>query len=50
MPRRAAFESIAEHVIPGAGHAVIWDAPEQTAHVPREILANWTSADEEKQA
>lgn len=50
MPRWAAFESIAEHIIPGAGHIVTWDAPAQTTHALREILENWTSADEEKRS
>jgi len=48
MPRWAAFESIAEHVIPGAGHVVTWDAPEQTTHALREILESWTHANEKR--
>ncbi|WP_345436136.1 alpha/beta fold hydrolase [Microbacterium gilvum] len=45
MPRWAALENVAEHVVPGAGHIVTWDAPAQTAHALREILENWRSAD-----
>lgn len=41
MPRWAAAEGVSEHVIPGAGHIVTWDAPEATSRVLRRIFAEW---------
>ncbi|WZH37340.1 MAG: alpha/beta hydrolase [Microbacterium enclense] len=49
MSRWAAFENIAEHVIPEAGHIVTWDAPAETTYTLREILENWRSADEHEE-
>ncbi|MFI8633620.1 alpha/beta fold hydrolase [Microbacterium sp. NPDC077663] len=48
MPRWAAFQGVAEHVIPRAGHIVTWDAPEQSTRALLGILEEWTSADLER--
>ncbi|MEW1836154.1 alpha/beta hydrolase [Microbacterium sp. NPDC079995] len=50
MPRWAAFEGVAEHVIPGAGHIVTWDAPEQSTRALLDILEEWTSADTDRRS
>ncbi len=39
MPRWADVEGIAEYVIPGAGHVVTWDAPDETSAALLGILA-----------
>ncbi|WP_278264650.1 alpha/beta hydrolase [Nocardia sp. AG03] len=44
MPRWARAEGVVEHVIPGAGHLVTWDAPEETTRVLLGILAQWELA------
>lgn len=41
MPRWAAVEGVTEYVIPGAGHMVTWDAPEETSRILIEILEEW---------
>lgn len=41
MPRWARTEGVAEHVIPGAGHIVTWDAPDATAHALLRVLGHW---------
>lgn len=43
MPRWARAEGIDEIVIPGAGHIVTRDAPEETTAVLRGILDAWES-------
>lgn len=37
----AAHEGIGECVIPGAGHIVTWDAPDQTSRLLLEVLDGW---------
>lgn len=44
MPRWAEAEGIEEHVIPGAGHIVTWDAPEATSEALLGILGGWGAA------
>ncbi|MEV0649367.1 alpha/beta hydrolase [Phytomonospora sp. NPDC050363] len=41
MPRWAAAERVAEHVIPGAGHIVTLDNPAATSRAMRELIASW---------
>ncbi|MGP9538083.1 alpha/beta fold hydrolase [Brachybacterium sp. AOP43-C2-M15] len=41
MPRWAEAEGVTEHVIPGAGHIVTWDAPERTSQLLLAILEGW---------
>ncbi|MFB7877808.1 alpha/beta fold hydrolase [Nocardia sp. NPDC056064] len=44
MPRWARAEGVAEQVIPGAGHLVTWDAPEETSRALLRTLAHWDLA------
>lgn len=41
MPRWAEAEGIEEHVIPGAGHMVTWDAPAEVSQLLLRILEDW---------
>lgn len=46
MPRWAAAEGVAEHVVPGAGHNVTLDAADATAVLLRDIVDRWTEVDQ----
>lgn len=39
--RWAATEGITEHVVPGAGHIVTWDAPDAVSVILSDILRDW---------
>lgn len=44
MPQWARSEGVTEHVVPGAGHIVTWDAPEATSRALLQILDEWGPA------
>lgn len=44
MPQWARSVGVAEHIIPGAGHIVTWDAPEATSQALLQILHEWSPA------
>lgn len=44
MPRWAQTEGVPEHVVPGAGHLLTWDAPAETSRVLLGILDGWRNA------
>ncbi|MFK4729089.1 alpha/beta hydrolase [Agromyces mediolanus] len=41
MPRWAAAEGVAEHVVPDAGHIVTLDAPDAVSALLREVVRGW---------